>query len=129
MWLGGEEFDCQCRRRGFDPCVGKMPWRRKQQPTPVFLPGKLHRQSSLACYSSWGRKRVRHYSATKQNKNYKQTNTNFGIRKLCRLHLRSLGKISLKTNTASTLCHYLPVSQALPTCIKLCTKVKIPVLI
>ena len=41
---------------GFDPwVVRKIPWRRKQQPTPVFLPGKSHGQRSLAGYSSWGR--------------------------------------------------------------------------
>ena len=32
------------------------PWRRKWQPTPVFLPGKFHRQRNLAGYSLWGRK-------------------------------------------------------------------------
>ena len=32
------------RRRGFDPWIRKIPWRRKWQPTPVFLPGKSHRQ-------------------------------------------------------------------------------------
>ena len=31
----------------------EMPWRRKRQPTPVFLPGKSHEQRSLADYSSW----------------------------------------------------------------------------
>ena len=31
------------RRLEFDPWVGKIPWRRKQQPAPVFLPGKPHR--------------------------------------------------------------------------------------
>ena len=36
--------------------VGKIPWRRKWQPAPVFLPGKSHRQSGLAGYSPWGRK-------------------------------------------------------------------------
>ena len=35
-----------------DPWVGKVPWRRKWQPTPVFLPGKPHGQRSLAGYSS-----------------------------------------------------------------------------
>ena len=30
------------------------PWRRKWQPTPVFLPGKCHGQRSLAGYSPWG---------------------------------------------------------------------------
>ena len=37
----------------FSPRVGKLPWRRKWQPTPVFLPGKSHRQRSLAGYSPW----------------------------------------------------------------------------
>ena len=30
----------QCRRPGFNPCVGKIPWRRARQPTPLFLPGE-----------------------------------------------------------------------------------------
>ena len=37
-----------------DPWVGKIPCRRKCQPTPVFLPGKIHGQRSLASYSPWG---------------------------------------------------------------------------
>ena len=41
---------------GFDPWVGKFPWRRKWQLTPVFLPGKSQEQRSLAGYSRWGRK-------------------------------------------------------------------------
>ena len=39
---------------GFDPWVGKIPWRRKWQPTPVFLPGESHRQKSLAGYNPRG---------------------------------------------------------------------------
>ena len=39
-WLSGEEPTCQGRRRRFDPWVGKIPWRRAQQPTLVFLPGE-----------------------------------------------------------------------------------------
>jgi len=42
------------RRPGFDPWVGKIPWRREWQPTPVFLPGEFHGQRSLAGYSLWG---------------------------------------------------------------------------
>ena len=41
---GGKESTCHFRRHerpGFDPSVGKIPWRRAQQPTPVFLPGKF----------------------------------------------------------------------------------------
>ena len=41
---------------GFDPWVGKIPWRRKWQPTPVFLPGKSHGQRSLVGYIPWGSK-------------------------------------------------------------------------
>ena len=37
----------------FDPWVEKIPWRRKWQPTPVFLPGESHGQRSLAGYSPW----------------------------------------------------------------------------
>ena len=39
---------------GFDPWVGKIPWSRKWQPTPVFLPGKFHGQRSLVGCSPWG---------------------------------------------------------------------------
>ena len=55
-WLNGKESASQRRRRGFDPWVRKTPWRRKRQPTPVFLPGESHGQRSLAGYSPWGRK-------------------------------------------------------------------------
>ena len=41
----------KCR---FDPWVGKIPWRRKWQPNPVFLPGKFQEKRSLADYSPWG---------------------------------------------------------------------------
>ena len=37
----------QCERPGFDPWVGKIPWKRKWQPTPVLLPGKSHGRRSL----------------------------------------------------------------------------------
>ena len=45
-----------CGRLGFDPWVGKIPWRRAWQPTPVFLPGESNGQRSLAGYSLWGHK-------------------------------------------------------------------------
>ena len=41
---------------GFDPWVGKIPWRRERQPTPVPLPGKSHGQKSLVEYSPRGPK-------------------------------------------------------------------------
>ena len=42
------------KRRGFNPWVGKMPWRRAWQPTPGFLPGESHGQRTLGGYSPWG---------------------------------------------------------------------------
>ena len=53
----GKEHASQCRRlkrSRFDPWVGKMPWRRAWQPTPIFLPGESHGQRSLVGYSAWG---------------------------------------------------------------------------
>ena len=47
-WLNAKESSCQCRR--LKRC-GLNPWRRKWQPTPIFLPGKFHGQRSLAGYS------------------------------------------------------------------------------
>ena len=39
---------------GFDPWVGKIPWKRAWLPTPVFLPGEFHGQRSLVGCSPWG---------------------------------------------------------------------------
>ena len=52
----GKESACNAGDPGFDPWVGKIPWRRAWQPAPVFLPGESHGQRSLAGYSPWGRK-------------------------------------------------------------------------
>ena len=54
-WLTGKGYACQCRRYrifGFNPWVGKITWRRKWQPTPVFLHGKSHGRRSLVGYGS-----------------------------------------------------------------------------
>ena len=40
----------------FDPWAGKIPWRRKSQLIPVFLPGEFHEQRGLVGYSPWGHK-------------------------------------------------------------------------
>ena len=53
-------------RRRFDPWVWKILWRRKRQPTPIFLSGKSHGQRSLEGYSLWCHKRCSHNLATKQ---------------------------------------------------------------
>ena len=51
-----KESSCQPRRHGFSPWVRQIPWRRKQQPTLVFLPRESHGQRNLAGYSPWGHK-------------------------------------------------------------------------
>ena len=55
-WLRWWRVCLQCGRPGFDPWVGKIPWRREWQPTSVFLSGKFHGRRSLAGYSPQGRK-------------------------------------------------------------------------
>ena len=55
-WWSFSIIRLQCGRPGFNPWVGKIPWRRKWQPTPVFLPGESHGQRSLAGYIPWDRK-------------------------------------------------------------------------
>ena len=65
----GKEPTCQCRRRkrrGFDPWVGKIPWTRAWQPTPVFLHGESHGQRSLEGYSPYSCKELDTTEATWQ---------------------------------------------------------------
>ena len=57
-WLSSKESTCQFRRHGFNPWIGKIPWRRKWQLMPVFLPGKPHGQRSLEGHSPWGYKQL-----------------------------------------------------------------------
>ena len=101
----GKESTCQWRRHkrhGFDSWIGNIPWGRKWQPTPVFLPGELHGQRSLVDYSPWGHKKsdttehkiglyknyyIRHYNSslcflttlTREDKRNNQNKKNSGI--------------------------------------------------
>ena len=52
-WHAGRESACKCEKPGFDPLVGKIPWRREWHPTPGFLPRKSRGQRSLVGYSRW----------------------------------------------------------------------------
>ena len=56
-------------RCGFDPWVRKIPWRRKWQPTPVFLSGKSHGQRNLVGYSPWGCKESDMTEHKRRNRN------------------------------------------------------------
>ena len=64
-WLSGKELTYQDRRCQFDPWVGKVPWRRKWQPTPVFLPGKPHHRGAWWA-TVHGSQRVRQDLANEQ---------------------------------------------------------------
>ena len=66
--LNGKESACRWRRHRFNAWVETISWRRKWQPTPVFLPGEFHWQWSLVDYSPWSQ-RVGHDLATKQWQN------------------------------------------------------------
>ena len=57
-WLRWQSVCLQCGRPRFDPWVGKMPWRKKWQPTLVLLPGNFHGPRSLVGYSPWGHKEL-----------------------------------------------------------------------
>ena len=56
QWFKWQSICLQCGRPRFSPWVGKIPWSRKWQPTPVFLPGKFHRQRIVVGYCPRGRK-------------------------------------------------------------------------
>ena len=58
-WFSSKESACQSwrhRRCRFSPWVRKIPWRRKWQPSAVFLPGESHGQRILAGYRPWDQK-------------------------------------------------------------------------
>ena len=55
-WPSLKRIHLQRRRRGFDPWVRKIPWRRAWQPTPAFLPRESHGQRTLAGYNPQGYK-------------------------------------------------------------------------
>ena len=65
-----KESACNAEDPGSIPGLGRSPWRRKWQPTPVFLPGKSQGQRNLADYSPWSCKeldtteQLTHFSAT-----------------------------------------------------------------
>ena len=74
-----------CRRPRFNPWVEKIPWRKKWQPTPVFLPGKFHGQRSLVGYRPQGCKE----SDANERLNYHNSLTKF--MKLILSKLRTVG--------------------------------------
>ena len=73
---------------GFDPWLGKIPWRRKWQPTPVLLPGKSHGWRSLVGYSPRGRQESDmterfHFTSFHFRSIIESTNSNTEYQRLC----------------------------------------------
>ena len=64
-WLRWKSIRLRCGRPGFDPWVGKIPWRRAWQPTSVFLPGECPWTEEHGRLQSMGLQRVGHDWATK----------------------------------------------------------------
>ena len=82
-WLSGKESARQCRRHQrcrFEPWLRRIPWRRKWQPTPIFLPGKSHAQRSLVGFSPWGHQDS---DMTELRYNNKQTINKNSMKCLC----------------------------------------------
>ena len=66
-WHSGNKSVCQHRSlegHGFNPWVGKIPWKRKGQPNPVFCTGESHGQRSLVGYCPWDHKESDRTKAT-----------------------------------------------------------------
>ena len=123
-WLSGKESACQCRRcrrLGFNPCVRKISWSSKWQPTPVFLPGTFQGQRSLVGYSPYGR---RESDMTEQLHTHTHTHTEdcrtllldteFWAGGICAPHADDADPIhSLRPASPHLLRSRLPVSQLL----------------
>ena len=65
----------QCRKLGFDPWVGEIPWKRESNPLQ-YMPGEFHGQRSLAGYSPWGHKqsdRIEQLTLSLFTHNYQKT--------------------------------------------------------
>ena len=65
-WLSGKKIHLLMQETWVQSLGWKDPLEKGMVPTPIFLPGEFHRQRTLAGYSPWGLKRVRHDLAIKQ---------------------------------------------------------------
>ena len=110
----GKEPTCPCRRRGFYPWVGKIPWRSAWQPTPAFLPVESNGQRSLGGYSPWhckdsdmtGHAEHAHTDARTHTRTYGRTHT--------RTHRRSLVHVCSFAQPSPTVCD--PMDCSPPDC-------------
>ena len=66
-WLRWQRIHLRCRRPGLNPWVGKSPWQRVWQPTPVFLPGESPWTEEPGGLQSMGSQRAGHHWTTKHS--------------------------------------------------------------
>ena len=105
----GKEPACQCKRCKrctFNSWVGKIPWRRAWQPTPVFLPGESPWTEEPGRLQFIGSRRVGHNWATDTHKICKQT-TNLQIKINCNIHLKYYRQIRSHAIWLPTLVFFL----------------------
>ena len=95
-WLRRYRIRLQCGKPGFDPWIEMMPWRKAWQPTPVFLPGESHRQSSLVGHSPWGLKE----SGMTEQPSTAQHTTELILKHICKKSLTPLCSL-LKVSSSS----------------------------
>ena len=98
-----KESSCRCRshrRHEFNPWVRGIPWKRKWQPTPVFLPRKSHGLRSLVGYSPWDCKESDTTEATEHACTHTHTHT----------HTHTLLCVHIKIYIFSLAGTYLPIS-------------------
>ena len=104
LWVSGKESACQCRRHRFDSWVRKIPWRRKQLPTQVFLTGNpMDRGTWQATVHERGHERVRHNLATKQQQVLLKSYFSFILRNMDCVYL-GLKRYMLLLFTSFGLC-------------------------
>ena len=104
-WLSSKESACQCRRHRFSPWVGKIPWSRKWQPTPILLPRKLHGQRSLAATVHWVSKCRTRLSIHTDTHTHTRTHTRTCTHKV---ESMSVGPYNLKRQDFGVMpCHWM----------------------
>ena len=93
----------QCKRCRFDPWVGKIPWRRRWQPTPVSLPGKSHGQRNRAGYTQFmGSQRVGYDWMTNYSYEMETVSSLRMIRRMCFLQKGTKREVLLEINQRVT---------------------------
>ena len=110
-WLTGKESPCQCRSHEFYLWVWKIPWRKRWQHIPVFLPGKSQGQRSLVGYNTWDcySTSIKHHLATKQQQRiFVAQNLSWAI--VCRLRFRATtrpydGSVQIRKSTSWSRCN------------------------